>query len=174
MSPHQTAPVTALTHADLVQQAEAWLIRQGCGVVLRDPFYTPYIPEHPDAIGWRLAANISILVECKASRADFLADRAKPFRTNPEQGLGQWRFFLTPPDLVQPQDLPPGWGLLWATEQRVRVVYGKPAGNTGWGTPPFAGNMHAERRLLLTALRRLALRGHLPEVYTPYTAGTEE
>jgi hypothetical protein len=162
-----------MTHATLVALAERWLTRQGCGIVLRDPFHTPYVPEHPDALGWRLASDVSILVECKASRADFLADRTKPFRANPDQGIGQWRFYLTPAEIVQVQDLPPRWGLLWATNRGVRMVHGRPPGNTGWGAPPFVANIRAERRLLLAALRRLALRGHLPEVYTPIPTADE-
>lgn len=154
-------------HHVLVLRAERWLGRQGCSVVLRDPFHTPCVPEHPDALGWRLASDVSILVECKSSRADFLADRAKPFRAQPDQGLGQWRFYLTPPAIVQVSDLPPGWGLLWGTKRGVRMVHGRPPGNTGWGAPPFVANVRAERRLLLAALRRLTLRGHLPDVYTP-------
>ena len=169
---HGVAHDPAVSHTALVDLAERWLIRQGCGIVLRDPFHTPYVPEHPDAMGWRLASDVSILVECKASRADCLADRIKPFRANPDQGIGQWRFYLTPDGVVQVQDMPPRWGLLWATKHGVRIVHGQPPGNTGWGAPPFVANIRAERRLLLAALRRLTLRGHLPEVYTPIPAGS--
>ena len=51
--------------------------------------------EMPDAIGWKRASR-SVLVECKISRADFLADRDKPFRQKSDLGLGCERFYLTP------------------------------------------------------------------------------
>ena len=51
--------------------------------------------EMPDAIGWKRGCH-SVLVECKSSRADFLADREKPWRQKPENGAGCERFYLTP------------------------------------------------------------------------------
>lgn len=69
--------VCGATHADLVAPAARWLkgtVR--CGVVLTE---APSMDgESPDAIGWR--SGYSVLVECKASRADFLADSRKPHR----------------------------------------------------------------------------------------------
>ena len=55
--------------------------------------------EMPDAIGWKRASH-SVLVECKVTRADFLADRDKPFRHKPEQGVGCERFYLAPAAVV--------------------------------------------------------------------------
>lgn len=151
-------------HRDLVLRAERWLTRQGCSVVLRDPLRT-WLPEQPDAIGWRNDSGNSLLVECKVSRADFLADRSKPFRQRPETGMGDWRFYLTPTGLIQPRDLPPGWGLLWATTRQIRAVHGVP--------PEYllahGRALHARqaRRKLFAGdrLRRLALRGYLPAIY---------
>ncbi len=154
-----------MNHADLVLRAEKWLWRFcGCGVVLRDPFKARTITgEQPDAIGWR--DGVSILVECKTSRADFLADRNKPFRREPDLGMGDWRFLMCPPNLIQIEDLPTGWGLLWATDKGVRRVYGVP-GNTGWWRDrPFVGSKDSENAMLLSALRRMVLRGHFDEVY---------
>lgn len=85
----------------------------GYSVIIRDPFRAYTISgERPDAIGWR--DGISILIECKASHADFLADRKKPFRaeTDNQQGMGDWRFYLCPPEIIKPEELPEGWGLL--------------------------------------------------------------
>src|ERR1700674_1224681 len=102
----QTSPVT---HAKLVSMAVRWLRRYRCGVVLSEQACVS--GEMPDAIGWK-RANHSVLVECKITRTDFLADRAKPFRQKPEQGVGSERFYLTPPALVSLEELPAGWGLL--------------------------------------------------------------
>ena len=87
-----------MTHAQLVERAVRWLRSYRCGVVLSEQACVS--GEMPDAIGWKRACH-SVLVECKITRADFLADRAKPFRQKPDKGVGSERFYLTPPDLVQ-------------------------------------------------------------------------
>jgi hypothetical protein len=98
----------SVTHAILVAAAAKWLQKQRCSVVVTEIATANF--EQPDAIGWH--GPRSILVECKASRSDFMADRLKPFRVNPELGVGRLRYFLTPPGLIQHSELPPRWGLL--------------------------------------------------------------
>lgn len=105
-----------LNHAALVQVAAAWL-RKKCAVVITELATTG---EEPDAIGWH--GQHSTLIECKTSRADFLADRTKWFRREEWQGIGMKRFFLTTPGIIPPEHLPPKWGLLELTGERVRVV----------------------------------------------------
>src|SRR5437870_1590459 len=72
-----------MTHAQLVQMAVNWLRSYRCGVVLSEQACVS--GEMPDAIGWKRGCH-SVLVECKISRADFLADRSKAFRQ--KRGLG--------------------------------------------------------------------------------------
>src|ERR1700760_3011333 len=68
----------AVKHAQLVGRAAEWLrLRYGCGIVLSEQYCAT--GEIPDVIGWKASCQ-SVLVECKVSRADFLADAAKPFR----------------------------------------------------------------------------------------------
>ena len=98
-----------MTHAQLVSIAVKWLRSYRCGVVLSEQACLS--GEMPDAIGWKRACH-SVLVECKVTRADFLSDRSKPFRHNPEKALGCERFYLTPAGLVRLEELPKGWGLL--------------------------------------------------------------
>lgn len=148
-------------HDQLVLRAEKWLKSQNCKVVIRDPFRS-WNREQPDAIGWR--SEISILIEVKVSRADFLADAKKAFRADPEKGMGDWRFYLCPPGIIQPEDLPDGWGLLWAYEKTIKKIHGVPP-NCDWYRYPQRGNKSAETTMLVSALRRLELRGHLPEIY---------
>jgi hypothetical protein len=74
-----------VTHAQLVEKAVAWLRHYRCGVVLSEQACVS--GEMPDAIGWKRACH-SVVVECKISRADFLADRAKPWRRKPEGAVG--------------------------------------------------------------------------------------
>jgi hypothetical protein len=107
--------------------------------------------EMPDAIGWK-RANHSVLVECKLTRADFLADRGKPFRQKPEEGVGSERFYLTPSALVRLEELPPGWGLLEFRRGRVEVVE-----HSAKNLRTAAG-LRYEMNLLLASLRRVELR----------------
>jgi len=97
-----------MTHAQLVEKAVAWLRGYRCGVILSEQACAN--GEMPDAIGWK-SVHHSVLIECKISRADFLADRDKPFRQKPELGLGCQRFYLAPAGMLQLKELPPGWGL---------------------------------------------------------------
>lgn len=154
-----------MTHDELVIRAERWLRSIGCGVTFRELVASVASGEIPDAIGWR--NQRSILIECKTSRSDFFADRAKRFRIRPEDGMGDWRFFMTPPKVVHPEDLPPGWGLLWAMPKTVLRVHGLPSSNTGWGRAPMKGNRNNEAALMLSALRRLTIRGHIETIYDP-------
>jgi len=138
-----------MTHAQLVERAVRWLRVYRCGVVLSEQACVS--GEMPDAIGWK-RANHSVLVECKVTRADFLADRGKPFRRKPEQGVGSERFYLTPPALLKSEELPAGWGLLELRRGRVEVVHAS-AQNLRTAT-----GFRYEMNLLLASLRRVELR----------------
>ena len=107
--------------------------------------------EMPDAIGWKRKCH-SVVVECKISRADFMADRAKPWRRKPEGALGCERFYLTPAELVKPDELPPGWGLLQCRNRQVEMV--RPAAKDARSTTGFRHEMN----LLLASLRRVEVR----------------
>jgi hypothetical protein len=139
-----------MTHAQLVQKAVAWLRSYRCSVVLSEQACAS--GEMPDAIGWKRTQH-SVVVECKMSRADFLADRAKPFRIKPGIGLGCERFYLTVPDLIPAAELPLGWGLLEC--QRGRVKMRHPASPKSLRS---AQGMKYEMNLLLASLRRVELR----------------
>ena len=138
-----------MTHAQLVERAVRWLRAYRCGVVLSEQACVS--GEMPDAIGWKRASH-SVLVECKVTRANFLADRGKPFRAKPEQGVGSERFYLTPPGLVKVQELPAGWGLLEVQRGRVEMVH--PSAKNLRTTKGFGYEMN----LLLASLRRVEVR----------------
>jgi hypothetical protein len=145
-----------MTHDELVDRGRSWLRRQGCAIVLAEFAANVYTGEQPDVLGWR--DGLSLLVECKTSRSDFLADRRKKFRSQPDTGMGDWRFYLTPPGIVNVADLPPGWGLLWAHPRKIERVHGGPFGNSSWHAQrPFVANYAVERMMLVSALRRLQL-----------------
>lgn len=144
--PIQSIPVT---HAKLVELAVHWLRRYRCGVVLSEQACIS--GEMPDAIGWKKACH-SVLVECKVSRADFLADREKPFRHKPETGVGSERYYLTPKGLIRVEELPTGWGLLEVSGREVRRV--KRSGRDLRSAIGFQYEMN----LLLASLRRVEVR----------------
>src|ERR1700739_740850 len=138
-----------MTHPQLVRKAVEWLRKYGCGIVLSEQ--TCVSGEVPDAIGWKGACR-SVLVECKLSRADFLADAAKPFRQDPDLGLGCERWYLAPAGVLRPQDLPAHWGLLECAGGKVRTAVR--AARRNLRTP--TGLLY-EMNLLLASLRRGAM-----------------
>lgn len=97
-----------MTHGDLINRAVHWLRNsRGCSVVITQAALVCF--EQPDAIGWT-AHGRSILLECKASRADFHRDRHKWHRLT--SGMGSERYYLTPPAMVKPEEVYEGWGLM--------------------------------------------------------------
>jgi hypothetical protein len=107
--------------------------------------------EMPDAIGWKRACH-SVLVECKVTRSDFLADRAKPYRLKPEQGVGCERFYLVPAGLVRREEIPAGWGLLEHRQSNIETTH---PSTKNLRTPT---GFRFEMNLLLASLRRVEVR----------------
>jgi hypothetical protein len=138
-----------MTHAQLVDRAVRWLRSYRCGVVLSEQACVS--GEMPDALGWKQACH-SVLVECKVTRADFLADRAKSFRTKPDKGVGSERFYLTPASLLKREELPAGWGLLELRRGRIEMLQAS-AKNLRTAT-----GFRYEMNLLLASLRRVEVR----------------
>jgi hypothetical protein len=138
-----------MTHAQLVAKAVHWLRRYRCGVVLSEQACVS--GEMPDAIGWKRACH-SVLVECKVTRSDFLADRSKPFRLRPEQGVGCERFYFAPAGLIRREELPAGWGLLELRHNKVETAQAS-AKNLRSAT-----GFRYEMNLLLASLRRVEVR----------------
>ena len=68
------------------------------------------------------------MIECKASRSDFLADKTKWIRRvckqNGEQyGLGMFRFYMAPIGIIKPDDLADSqWGLLAVDGRSVKTL----------------------------------------------------
>ncbi len=154
----------SLTHDELCLKAEKFLKNNGFGVVFHDKFkaYTAH-GEQPDCLGFR--SGVSCLIECKTSRADFLADRKKRFRKDPTKGMGDWRFMLTPKGLITVDELPEGWGLLETDGRRVYKTHGFPSNALWISSKPFTGHKVSELGMMYSALRRMVIRGHFNEIY---------
>lgn len=135
-----------MNHQQLVHRATKWLRSRDFKAVLAEPTAVSHW-EIPDAIGWD-GGGSSAMVECKVSRSDFLADRAKKIRTaKDEQQLGNERWFMTTRRLLERDEIPEGWGLVEVTEQKAFVV-----------KPPVkhrVKNQRLEQILLVTALGRI-------------------
>jgi hypothetical protein len=141
-----------MTHNDLVKSAVRWLTgSQHCGVVLSE--IASAAMENPDAIGWQ--AHRSILVECKMSRSDFLAQRNKPcIRSN--HLVGNERYYLCERDVIRPEDVEgTDFGLLWIDGNHVRIR------RKAEYRALSAAELQDERTMLVSALRRIKMREFL-------------
>lgn len=156
------------THSELVSIAEKWLLgTRKCSFAFTE-LACIATSEIPDAIGFR--SDGSVLVECKTSRADFLSDKKKYFRIYSHMGVGVYRFFMAPEGIIKSSDLPKGWGLVTVNEKgKPRMLVG-PRGNcysSEENSRTFHNerNLQAEHGMMMSALRRLHLRGVLPLIY---------
>jgi hypothetical protein len=152
-----------ITHAKLVELGREWLIRPycttapyghyGCSVVLSELSAATYGSEIPDVLGF--CPRKSILIECKASLADFRADQKKPFRIAGEKALGLIRWYLAPKGLIPVEEVPEKWGLLEVLPGHL-VIATKRAEPQGRG-------YESEMAVLLSLLRRLNIAddGHV-------------
>jgi len=143
-----------MTHEHLVKLASKWLRNADhCGAVICG--LVSAAGEQPDAIGWQ--SGRSTIVECKASRSDFLADAGKPWRRVPELALGDFRYYLAPAGLIRPDELPEYWGL-------VEVSNGNAFGDIvrrkvqAVRFERDAEGLRRELALLVSALRRMQTR----------------
>ena len=123
-----------MTHAELVDRAGKWLRyscrlpagREGmyhtfrCPVVFTE--FATYAHEIPDAIGFADGGRSSFLIECKASRSDFLSDKTKAHRrVLPHCSMGKYRWYMAPSGLLNPEEMPEAWGLLAVEGRRIIV-----------------------------------------------------
>ncbi|MDE2102768.1 MAG: hypothetical protein KGL39_36325 [Patescibacteria group bacterium] len=145
-------------HKVLVRAAVKWLTgAQHCGAVLAEISTTAL--ENPDAIGWQ--AHKSLVVECKASRSDFLAQKNKPC-VRIGRLVGNERFYLCPEGVIKPEDLEgTGYGLIWWDGKSSRMQ----------SKAEFRSldpvELLDERTMLVSALRRIQTREFLTIVPAP-------
>lgn len=149
-----------ITHESLVKRAKKWLedahgSKFACGVVLTE--FNCTLPEIPDVIGFN--RDRSILIECKVSRADFQADNRKRHRHYIKK-IGNYRYFLTLPNVTCVEEIENGWGLLYATNKKIVEVK---------ESDHFLDDSvkAAEWSILYSIVRRLNLRGLLKDIQKP-------
>lgn len=135
------------SHRLLCDRAALWLARKWrCAVVACEPRAWA-VDEQPDAVGWDID-GVSHLVEVKMSLADFMADAHKPHRGR--QGMGTFRWYLTPRDVIPVDKLPPYWGLATVGPKVKGVRIERPA----WDRPFTEERAQKEAGLLACLVRR--------------------
>lgn len=147
------------THSQLVEAGCAWL-KKTHPVVVSELATTG---EEPDCLGWK--NGFSTLVECKAARSDYLADKNKFFRLHSHDGVGHFRYYLTTPGIISEDEIPTCWGLLYWDGKKVSVV------RTSSGYYEY--NKQSEIGILLSTLRRVGVncpKGVSIRVYTLETS----
>lgn len=156
------------THGELVLIAYRWVMRTGGAAVAFRELVTLAM-ETPDVLG--LGGTVaSILVECKVSRADFLADRKKAWRVNPSMGMGSHRIYCAPEGLLQLDELPEKWALLSVAPSGKCTLSYRP--DPQWPGARFLCQHFAQERnergeatMMLSALRRLHGLGLMERIY---------
>ena len=121
-----------ITHDELIKLGRDWLIKQyagmadyghsGCCVVITEISCNTWMGEQPDVLGFTNSKSRSILIECKTSLSDFKADKNKPFRVNPEFGMGSQRWYLAPFGIIPLDKIPKKWGLLEAIGNKIKIT----------------------------------------------------
>jgi len=150
-----------MTHSDLIERAAKWL-RQGHAVVITEMGGS----EKADAIGF-MAYGGTTLIECKTSRADFLADQKKYCRRFAKNGIGSHRYYLTPLGLLSIDEIPNAWGLLEVHGRQIHCLL-KSA-----HFPEL--NFNQEQQILISLIRRIGQQqpqGVSIKFYTYQTGNT--
>ena len=110
-----------MTHDQLVNRAIMWLwLRRehfSCAVVISE--LTSGGSEIPDVIGFW--SGFSIVIECKANRQDFLQERHKVHHRC-KDFMGDYRYYMAPPGLINQNEIPDKWGLLEVHEKQIRII----------------------------------------------------
>lgn len=108
--------------------------------------------ESPDAFGFGYYTQ---LIEVKVSRSDFISDKKKFWRKNPKEGLGAFRSYLCPAEMIWEHELPEKWGLLWINEKGKISIIKKP----DWQESSHVSEIH----LISNILRREGIK---PQVFS--------
>jgi hypothetical protein len=142
-----------MTHRDLVKVAARWLrLNCRCNIVATEVVTSA--GETPDAIGWSQGGNLSVMVEVKMTRPDFMRDAAKG-----DDRAGLYKFYLTPPGLIPRVSLPAGWGLLESDGGGVVVIKHAAGTREGSGSQvQFISGGRRNRRREISILYSLLLR----------------
>ena len=144
------------SHSELIKRAENWLYsnshhrnRYKSNIVFRE--LVTWCRETPDLLGWVRGCVSTVLIEVKISRADFLADKKKFHRKITSDkaigGMGNFRFYCCPYEMIRESEVSPSWGLLYLSKTGKSIKLVKPAEYQ-------KSNIKEEYKFLLSVIRR--------------------
>ncbi len=111
-----------MSHTEITQHVVDFLFEMGYRIVCKEMHSR--VTEVPDI--YAVDKVGSLVIEVKSTRKDFLADQKKQFRQRPTEGLGTFRYYASYEGIINIEDLPPKWGLMWVDANGVvTVVRGK-------------------------------------------------
>lgn len=113
-------------HYELCCKAATW-IRQPMN---NERWHSPYQLSTVELVctGKELAdvyatnGEISCVIEVKTSHKDYEVDGCKYTRFKPDEGLGDFRYYLCPAGMISENELPPFWGLLYYDNGKISKV----------------------------------------------------
>ena len=116
-----------ITHERCVGLAATWLAgrkqsneKYRCKVILCEMVgYQSFLPnaELPDVLGvW--GNDDTVNIECKISRSDFKNDKNKKH----DHPFGHHKFYACPYDLILPEELPEGFGLIYVNGRGGKLI----------------------------------------------------
>ena len=146
-----------MTHSDLCALGAKYMQEKGLLRFQRPKYVVVEIQTmpgtpRPDIYGF--GGAITQQIEVKVGRGDFLKDRNKTHRQDPDSDVGELRSYLCQIGLIKPDEVPPGWGLLYCdTKNNIRVIK----------EPSIQeSNMRAELTIISSVLRRVKVR---PQIF---------
>lgn len=120
-------PESWFSHQELCELTAKWVVRNMNMKQAYIEHKTMSSREIVDVLGFRSDGQnvLSVNYEIKVTRSDFLSDKNKPHRNGEKLGIGAYRFYVCPRDVIKPSDLPKGWGLIHVSKGgRFNVVVG--------------------------------------------------
>lgn len=136
------------THADLVRAGFKFCMQAfNPAYIVTEPTGKG-VSEQPDIFLIMPHTGVTMIVECKVSREDSMADLHKPFREKPHLGLGMYRVLLHPHDIDVV--IPKGW------DSWVYTLDGRIIGDTDLSVLTKHRNSHRNEMLLMASLARNA------------------
>lgn len=144
-----------MRHKELLELSVKWLknhkkdniIVPNCKIIFKELKCASNFGEIPDVIGFN--SFTSVLLEIKTSKSDFIKDiKEKSFRTiHPEKGMGELRLFVCEKGLIDIEEVPDNWGLLYYYKELKRFDIVK--------RPIYqSSNLKAEKAILISYIRR--------------------
>ncbi len=143
-----------MTHADLVKISVKMAHKLGFPLAITELKASSTKGEIPDCLAFKGGGD-TLLIECKTSRADFLRDKEKKFKSK-SLGMGDYRLFLFCESVnISHNEIPKDWEYIKVnesgevTESSIRIT------NLGLiDSLQFKKNAKAEVAVLYSYIRR--------------------